>query len=332
MKLYRLGERPWMETQLVYHALASLGEPAVVTQRPAETYVSLGRFNTPGELDLDFLEREGIPSFRREIGGGTVLLDRDQVFYHVVADVREPGVPARVDRFYRYALEPVMETYCDFGLDAGYRPANDLVVDGRKISGNGAGSFGNHYVLSGSVLLDFDTDLMTKTLDMPGDRFRRRAARLMEQRLTTLRDEVGDASYGEVRDALVERFRDAYGELEPAELTDEVRGEMERLRERYRSEEWLSMAGKQPRLRDLKIAEGCYLAHAAADGLEVVAQRSDDEVTWVRALRDGERDEELETALTGAPLITEEVLPSLPENLDEEVAQNVADRVVGDCT
>lgn len=330
MRLFDLGETGWMESQLVYHALASAGVEAVAVQRPSETYVCLGRFNTPGELDTEFLEREDIPVFRREIGGGTVLLDREQAFYHVVADVRKKEVPARVDRFYRYALEPVIETFRDFGLDVSYRPANDLVVDGKKASGNGAGSFGRHYVLAGSVLLDFDTELMTRVLDFPGDGFRERAKELMDRRLTTLRREVGDVSYDEVRDRLVANFETAYGEMEvETELPAEVREEVDRLRERYGSAEWMAMEGKQPRLHDLKVAEGCYLAHCEVEGYEVLAQRSDDAVTWVR-VRNGEgRMRDVEEGLVGAGLDGEEILRLLPGDMSRGTRKHVAERVTG---
>jgi lipoate-protein ligase A len=61
MYLYPLGRVPWQESQLAYHALASLGRESLVLCSPARPYVSVGYFQDPSqELDLEHCRRAGL--------------------------------------------------------------------------------------------------------------------------------------------------------------------------------------------------------------------------------------------------------------------------------
>ena len=85
VKLFRLGDIFWEDTQLIYHALANLNIEALVLDSPKEKYVCLGFHQNPDdELDLDYCRNNNIGVFRREIGGGSVWLDNRQVFYNII--------------------------------------------------------------------------------------------------------------------------------------------------------------------------------------------------------------------------------------------------------
>ena len=73
MKLYNLGKVPWEESQLIYHALAHMGEEALCLVSPNSPYVCIGfHQDVEQEVDLDFCRQNQIPVFRREVGGGAV--------------------------------------------------------------------------------------------------------------------------------------------------------------------------------------------------------------------------------------------------------------------
>ena len=42
MKLYNLGKVPWLDSQLIYHALAHMGQEALSLVSPATPYVCIG--------------------------------------------------------------------------------------------------------------------------------------------------------------------------------------------------------------------------------------------------------------------------------------------------
>ena len=128
MELYDLGELDWRDSQLIYHAMAYLGKEGLILHSTKQPYMCVGLHQDPrDELDLDFCNQNGIGYFRREVGGGVVLLDRPQVFYHLTLRRDRGGVPRQPLAFFRKYLQPVIEAYAQLGLEVEYRPLCDLV-------------------------------------------------------------------------------------------------------------------------------------------------------------------------------------------------------------
>ena len=140
MDLYKLGKIPWEETQLIYHSLASLGREALCLVSPASPYVCIGYHqDLEQEVDLEYCRANDIPIFRREVGGGAVFLDGNQLFFHLILNRNNPMVPKRIDTFYQKFLQPVIDVHHRIGLPVQFKPVNDLIIHNRKISGTGAG-------------------------------------------------------------------------------------------------------------------------------------------------------------------------------------------------
>ena len=73
MKRYNLGKVEWIESQLIYHALALLGREGLSLVSPSSPYVCIGfHQDARQEVALDFCAQQNIPVFRRDLGGGAV--------------------------------------------------------------------------------------------------------------------------------------------------------------------------------------------------------------------------------------------------------------------
>jgi lipoate-protein ligase A len=71
-----------MESQLIYHAQPRAGVEGLNILAPSEPYVCLGYHqDLEQEIDEAFCREHNIPIFRRQVGGGAVYLDGNQVFY-----------------------------------------------------------------------------------------------------------------------------------------------------------------------------------------------------------------------------------------------------------
>lgn len=272
MNLYRLGSVSWLDSQLIYHALPRLGMEGLVILRPASPYVSLGfHQDAEQEIDLDYCRAQGIPVFRREVGGGAVYLDGGQIFYQIVLGRDHPLVQGPKEALYRRLLAPVVAVYRDLGLDATFKPVNDILVEGRKISGNGAGEIAESVVLVGNLIADFDYDTMVRVLRVPEAKFRDHVYHSLRGNLTTLRRELGEVPpTTQLEELLVRRFAEVLGPLEPATLPATVRQEVERLEVALTREEWLLRRGRRLPERQITIAAGHHVAqhvHKAPGGL-----------------------------------------------------------------
>jgi lipoate-protein ligase A len=274
MNLYDLGHVPWLESQLIYHALPRLGMEGLIFLAPAEPYVCLGYHqDAEQEVDLAYCHEAGIPVFRREVGGGAVFLDGQQIFYQLVIHKDNPLAPRDKVEFYERFLAPVVHTYRDLGVDVRYRPINDIITaEGRKISGNGAAEIGDYSILVGNLIVDFDYETMVRVLRVPDAKFRDKVFKSLRENLTTLKRELGEAPPSSVMlDTLLGNFESVLGPLDPAELPGSVFDKVAELAKTFTSEEWLLKPGKRFREgRRVKIAEGVEVTqrvHKAPGGL-----------------------------------------------------------------
>ncbi len=274
MNLYNLGHVPWLDSQLLYHALPRLGMEGLILLAPIEPYVCIGYHQDAAqEVDLAYCRRQGIPVFRREVGGGAVYLDGQQLFYQLVLRRDHPLAQGDKASLYRRLLAPVVQTYRDLGVAARYRPVNDIVTaQGRKISGNGAADIADHLVLVGNLIADFDYETMVRVLRLPDEKFRDKVSASLRENLTTLRRELGRVPPWETMTAaLIRNFAALLGPLTPAPLPAAVREQAAALARTHTGEEWLLKPGRRFRQgRKVKIAAGVEVVrrvHKAPGGL-----------------------------------------------------------------
>jgi lipoate-protein ligase A len=277
MYLLNLGERPWEQSMLIFHALARMGVEAIDIVWPESPYISIGYFqDAEQEVDFDYCKKHSLPVIRREVGGGTVCLDRNQIFFHVVWNQDNPRFPRRITDIYEHLSAPAIETYGEFGIKTLYREVNDIVTaEGRKISGLGGADIDDSMAFVGSIILDFDYERMTGAIKVPEEKFRDKIFKTMKDNMSTMKRELGQVPpRSEIVKVLRERFEKAVGRLEPVDLSDEIIRKMTELAKWFASPEFLFR--KTPRIpKGVKIKEGVeilYGMYKAKGGLIRTAQ------------------------------------------------------------
>jgi lipoate-protein ligase A len=263
-----------IRSQSVYHAVGyALGPDApdtIMLVSPDAPYVSIGRHQDAArEVDLEYCAEHGLPVVRREVGGGAVFLDGNQLFTQWIFHAEH--LPATVEaRFERY-IETLLRTYRALGIEADYRPINDVHVNGRKIGGTGAARMDRAEVVVGSLMFDFDTTTMARVLRVPSEKFRDKVRQSLEDYMTTMRRELGQAP--DRADVVATYLASCVAVLgrpiEPGELRPDELALAEAFDERFATREWLEEGGGLHRV-GVKIHEGVRVgegAHKAAGGL-----------------------------------------------------------------
>ena len=190
LRVIDFGMVPALRSQAAWYGFASRlgpsGDPVLTLCEPAEPYVCIGLHQDVNlELDRDFCAANAIGILRRRLGGGAVYLDRRQTIFHFMFP--QHHVPRRPEQLYPCFIEPVLRTYRDFGIDAVYRPLNDIHVAGRKIGGSAAALIGDIAVLGGMFLFDFDGALMARCLKVPSEKFRDKLRTSLDDYVTSMR-------------------------------------------------------------------------------------------------------------------------------------------------
>jgi lipoate-protein ligase A len=118
------------------------------------------------EIDLDYCKSNSIGTVRRITGGGAIYLDEGQLGWELVFHRSSLGVAALPD-LAREICNAAAKGFQELGVDAKFRPRNDIEVDGRKISGTGGFFDGDVLIYQGTVLVDMNAQQMVSALNVP---------------------------------------------------------------------------------------------------------------------------------------------------------------------
>ncbi len=143
------------------------------------------------EVDVEYCRARGFPVIRRQVGGGAVYLDEGQQFYHVIVKDGHPLTKGTVEDFFRRILGAIVEFYKSYGLNAEYKPPNDVLVNGKKASGNGAALMQGSMVLIGNVIMEFNAEEAARVLRVPDEKLRAKLVSSIKEWVTDLRRELG---------------------------------------------------------------------------------------------------------------------------------------------
>jgi lipoate-protein ligase A len=163
------------------------------------------------EVNLDHCRAHGIGVARRITGGGAIYFDEGQLGWELVLHRTTLGIGSLAE-LTRTICEAAAAGLSRLGIEARYRPRNDIEVDGRKLSGTGGFFEGDTLFFQGTVLVDMNPADMLAALNVPRAKLARRALDSAAQRVVTLKELLGAApSLQSVREALLAGFAERLG-------------------------------------------------------------------------------------------------------------------------
>ena len=257
-----------MRSQAIYHGIAYAMKPetpdTIILVGPTDPYVCIGYHQElEKEVDVEYCREHRLPMYRREVGGGAVYLDKGQVFTQWI--FHKDKLPASLEERFALYIKPLVDTYQSLGIAATHRPINDVHVQGKKIGGTGAAQMGEAEVVVGSLMFDFNFDLMARVLKVSSEKMRDKIFQSLNEYMTTMTRQLGKTpDYETVKREYIRQVVDALGR--PAEYSDPTPEEIavtEELEKRFASDEWLYQKGGLRQTGAVKIHADVYLAEAA---------------------------------------------------------------------
>jgi len=195
---------------------------------------------------------------RRITGGGAILFDESQLGWEVICDKAFFGAGIPNQRLFATLCDPVVMALKHLGLEARFRPRNDIEIGGRKISGTGGTDSDSAFLFQGTMLTDFDVDAMLKSLRIPVEKLKAKEIDSVKERVTCLAWELGyTPPLSEIKKALRQGFESVLGiRLEPSGLTKEEDALFKEKLGYYRSSEWIDLV--HPQLSRQEVVQAAY--------------------------------------------------------------------------
>jgi lipoate-protein ligase A len=124
----------------------------------------VGHHQDPADaLDLAYCASRAIAVQRRLTGGGAIYMDENVLGWELYLEQRDVGT-AEMGAISRRICTAAADALRDLGAAAEFRAPTDIVVAGRKISGTGGAMDGDALLYQGTLLLDFDVEVMLRAL------------------------------------------------------------------------------------------------------------------------------------------------------------------------
>lgn len=116
--------------------------------------------NTIEEINNEFVKQYSINVVRRLSGGGAVYHDFGNLNFTFIFNKNDNNV-----RNYQLFTQPIINVLQKLGVKAEFSGKNDILVDGKKISGNAQYVYKNRVMHHGTILFDADLEMLPKVLN-----------------------------------------------------------------------------------------------------------------------------------------------------------------------
>lgn len=140
------------------------------------------------EVDMDFALKNDIKVVRRSSGGGAIYTDPGTFLYTVI----EP-VTKEIKMHRESVAATIVDALSYFGVSAVREGRNDILVDGKKISGFAQYTSGDHVCTHGSLLYDTDLEILTNVLIPNDDKLRPKGISSIRSRVTNIRPYMSES-------------------------------------------------------------------------------------------------------------------------------------------
>ena len=141
-----------------------LDEPVFYLWRNRPSVIIGLNQNAYGEVNLPYLASHGITLARRVTGGGAVYHDLQNLNYTIV------GRSGDLERDYPGYLHLFCDALRQLGVPAELSGRNDILVDGRKVSGYAKRVWHDRLMVHGTLLYDVDLETLSRALSVPGSK------------------------------------------------------------------------------------------------------------------------------------------------------------------
>ena len=137
--------------------------------------------NALGEINYRFVRENNITVARRISGGGTVFHDAGNVNFSFIKNVNSPA-----EISFKQFTEPVVDALAKLDITATTSGRNDLLIDGKKISGNAEHIFKKRVLHHGTLLYNSDLENLGQAIKVVPGKYQSKAVQSKRSEVTNI--------------------------------------------------------------------------------------------------------------------------------------------------
>ena len=222
---------PYLNLAIEEYLLKNSEEEYFLLWQNEPTVVIGKNQNAFAEINFDYINEYGIHVARRITGGGAVYHDLGNLNYSYISKKQDNDI-----NFERFA-KPVIDALCDMGIPATLSGRNDILVEGKKISGNAQTHFGNRTLHHGTLLFDVEMDSLSSALKVDSKKIESKAIKSVRSRVANIKSYLKEnISITDFANLIKTMIIDKYS---AAEIDIKITDSINKLAERNASDAWL---------------------------------------------------------------------------------------------
>src|SRR5574344_23939 len=181
---------PYFNLAAEEYLLTQYDEPIFRLWRNSPSII-VGRYqNTAAEINSDYISQNNIPVVRRLSGGGAVFHDLGNINFTFI-DHKIEGEDTN-QMFARFTA-PIIEALHRIGIEAYLKGRNDLLIDGKKISGNALCIQNSRVLQHGTLLFSSSMQNLSMALNTRPEKFEGKSVKSNTSRVTNISEHLADS-------------------------------------------------------------------------------------------------------------------------------------------
>ena len=183
------------------------------------------------ECKVESLEKNGGHLARRLSGGGAV--------YHDLGNLNFTFLVSKENYSIDRQLEVIVKAVQKLGAKAEKSGRNDILIDGKKFSGNAFYEQEQHCYHHGTLMMNVNKEMLSKYLTVSKEKLQSKGVDSVKSRVTNLVDYIPDLTLEALKKALREAFEEVYGlTSNECKMEDLDQKEIEQRTKHFSSWDW----------------------------------------------------------------------------------------------